>query len=83
MHIDIFYSTLMTFFHCARELHYNLLQIMIIQLIVRLLKVDHIYRMHIEMLSQTSNRNRKSVKELHMKHRDEFCDWYWDYVRKL
>jgi uncharacterized membrane protein len=56
---------------------------MIIQLIVRLLKVDHIYRMHIEMLSQTSNRNRKSVKELHMKHRDEFCDWYWDYVRKL
>jgi hypothetical protein len=76
MHIDIFYSTLMTSFHCARELHYYLLQIMIIQLIVRLLMVDYICRMHIETLSQTINRKWKSVKELHMKHRDEFCDWY-------
>jgi hypothetical protein len=73
----------MTSFHCARELHYNLLQIMIIQLIVRLLMVDYIYRMDIETLRQTSNRNKKSVKELHMKHKDEFCDWYQAYVRKL
>jgi hypothetical protein len=56
---------------------------MIIQLIVRLLMVDYIYRMHIETLTQTSDCNRKSVKELHMKHKDEFCDWYRDYIRKL
>jgi hypothetical protein len=39
------------------------------------------YRRHLDTLRQGSNRRQMIAMELDTQHKEQFCDWYRDYVR--